>query len=319
MNPKEPSPEKNTTEFRFPSRNRIEVEEVSEARTSSANNAKPAPSQQPSVKALEEALPLDLPSGFMFYDFKELSARHIRGKHQAKFAVAAANSSTRISVDVVSSLLEPSVNAADLTIPDFFFVLYQLRINSMGSKNPMIVRTVCSDPDHLLRVFDKEVPAEKRLPESSLKDEITVNASSIDTTYVDNKKFQEFLESDKVKDFEEETGLKLDAVRMSNSIQLEDLLSQVDDKDQNSNLEVEALEWMADMAGAIRNPELQVQPGLLERISIVENLFPHQIAVLKEWVQLLQSYGVEETVITKCKECGAEIRTEVLVSASSFL
>jgi hypothetical protein len=259
-----------------------------------------------------DLLSVPLPSGFRFYPFKTLSIRGVRGKHQAKFAQAYRSDSTRIVVETVSSLVAEDIDAADLTVQDFFFVLYQLRLNCMGNKVPMIVRSMCSDPEHVLAV------TEGKLPKETLRNETHVVNSSLKSTDLDQEALDLFLESPdciELKTTLSELGFDLAAPTMRTSIELEEEFV--------GKPGLETAEFFADLAGclqATRNSEDgQLPPNLAARIKIVEELSASDIHTLRSWVDLMQSYGVEETVKTLCKGCRAEIETEVSVSAHSFL
>lgn len=267
--------------------------------------SKPVEVQKPSVETDPDFHSLSLPSNFIFYDFTSLSAGNVRGRHQAKFSAAAKNSSTRMVVETISSLLGDNISAAQLTIPDFYFVMYQLRLNCMGSV-PLMVRTNCSNPDHVLAVADG------KKDRKTLTSEMLVNKSTLKETYLEQSEVDEFLSRPEVLELKE-LGLELDAPRMADSIELEENWFDKPGYDE--------VEFLADLAGSIKGcPDIHPTPLTFnKRVDIVGNLSPKHIAVLRSWQSITQSYGVEETVTTTCKECGADIETEVSVSAHSFL
>lgn len=245
---------------------------------------------------------LPLPSNFVFYPFKELSAAHIRGKHQAKFSVAAKQSSTRLTVEAITSLLGDGVNAADLTIPDFYAVMYWLRLNCYGKATlPIVAR--CSDPEHVLAV------AENKKTVKSLENMELISKTNLKETLLDTKKVLDFLDKEEVKEFTAETGLILTAPRMFDSIEIEERWLERPDYSE--------IEFLADYAGAIRSIERDL--SLEERIDTVGNLEARHIAILSDWQELVTSYGVEESTSLKCKECGAGIEVDISISAHDFL
>lgn len=274
----------------------------------------PSPPPNPSVSAVRSPAtptaaqrdagyyPLELLSGFVFYPFKTLSVTQVRGKHQAKFAMAHKRGETRLSVDAVTALLGDGVNAADLTVPDFFFTMYWLRLHCAGSA-PLKVRGMCSAPEHVLAV------AEKRKPSETLVTVDIVNHTRLKESVLDPKAVEEFLQRPEVAALTD-LGYRLTAPRMADSIELEEKW-----QDKDSFAEVE---FLADFASSI--VPLDGRPATLEeRIHAVGEMDSDMISLLRDWQEVIQSYGVEEFVKFKCKECGAEIEAEVSVSASDFL
>lgn len=246
--------------------------------------------------------PLDLPSKFLFYRFKGTSVSAIRGKHQAKFASAAKRKDTRLSVEAVTSLLGDGVSAAELTVPDFFFVLYWLRLNS-SSSSPMRVRAPCSNPTHVLEVAENQKPLE------SLYTTTLINSTRLKQSEIDPSVVAEFLQRPEVL-LLREAGFNLTAPRMQDSVELEEKWV--------GKPEYDEVEFLAEFAGSIAPIDGTVL-SLEERIAIVGEFETPILSLLRDWQAIVQSYGVEESVTFKCKECGANIDTEVSISASDFL
>jgi hypothetical protein len=246
--------------------------------------------------------PLELPSHFVFYPFKALSATSIKGKHQAKFSSAAKRKDTRLTVEAITSLLGDRVSAADLTVPDFFYVMYWLRLNG-ASNAPMKIRAPCSHPDHVLAV------AEGRKSVDTLYTVDIINSTKLDQSELEASKVQEFLERPDVQ-LLRDSGYNLTAPRMQDSIELEE--KWVDKP------EYDEVEFLAELAGSISALDGTIL-SLEDRIKAVGEFELPLLALLKDWQEIVQSYGVEESVSLKCKECGANIETEISISASDFL
>jgi hypothetical protein len=251
-----------------------------------------------------DLLSVELPSKWMFYPFKSLSLASVRGKHQAKFAAAAKHESTRMVVETVSSLIGENIDASQLTVPDFQFVLYQLRLNCMGSTIPMKVRGLCSDPDHVLKV------AEGQLSRESLINDDLVNSSQIKDTYIDDEAIPNFQldHGDAIEELNA-LGYDLDAPRYADSIELEEQYFGKPGFDE--------VEFLSDLAGSIR--AIDGSPKTLaERLEIVGDFPPRITKLLQDWQSVVQSYGVQEFINITCKECGSEIEVSASVPVHSF-
>jgi hypothetical protein len=58
---------------------------------------------------------------------------------------------------------------------------------------------------------------------------------------------------------------------------------------------------------------------LEERIQMVKNMDPDTIEELQAYIEATSQYGVSEIVAVKCKECGAEMMSNIFIEALSFL
>lgn len=247
---------------------------------------------------------VELPSQFFFYPFKDISVGSIRIKHQAKFARAAKEESTLITCETVSSLLGDGISALDLTIPDFFWILYWLRLNNFA-KNPLTHKAVCSNPAHVLAVRNGEKPAD------SLVTIDIVNKSSIKETKLDVEKLQKFLDEADVSELTA-GGFCLSAPTMRDTVELEDKWLGRDGFDEK--------EFLADMASCIRRLDGTLpHASLEERMEFIGELSPDSAEVLSTFREIVQSYGVEEKIATRCKGCNAVVETEISITAFDFL
>ena len=262
------------------------------------------PEPPPPQSAVDPAYaPIDLPSGFIFYPFKQLSVAQIRGKHQAKFALAFKRQSLKITVEAISSLLGDGVQAQNLTICDFYAVMYWLRLNCMG-KLTFPITANCSDPQHVLDVVEK-----KKNPKT-LKNYELISKTDLKQTDLDPEKVKAFMEQDVVKELEA-LGFTLTGPTIADTIDLEDNWSE--------KPEYADIEFLTDFAGSIKSTDPTVKLTLSQRIEIVGELEARFIGMLREWQDIVQGYGIEESVSLRCKECGAKIETQVSISAHDFL
>jgi hypothetical protein len=61
------------------------------------------------------------------------------------------------------------------------------------------------------------------------------------------------------------------------------------------------------------------QVSIAEKIRIVDQLDADQALTAMEFANMLDAYGVQETVNTKCMECGASTTVQIVVDAPTFL
>ena len=256
------------------------------------------------VSMSPEATTLFLPSRFEFYDFSALSVGRLKGYHQAKFYKAANESKDRHVADALTSLFPPGIKAEELTIPDFYFVMYWLRLNSY-MRTELVHNGMCNNPRHL-----KDV-REGRLPPESLKTVEVITKTRLD---------QVELPVDYLAGFDSELqelvsvlnplGYTLTAPRMFDVIELNEEFSDAPNFDEIS--------YLADRAACICKAD-STRSTLKERIQIVETLDLNFLELLEEWRHRCSSYGVRESIKFKCKGCGADVENDISISAHSFL
>lgn len=251
------------------------------------------------TKSDPSATSLQLPSNFLFYPFKSISVTPLKGYHQAKFARAAREKLTRHIVEAVTTLLPDGVDAMDLTVPDFYYLLYWLRLNYY-TKAQLVHRGVCKDHKHLAEVRDSKKPLE------SLTTIITIGKTSLKESYLEAGFDREFELNPELA----ENGLSLHPLCMRDVVDLEENLSDVPDY-------VE-LEYLADLASFLRIDGKPLS-SLKERIQLAEGLSPDALECVAEYRDLVSNYGVIEILKFNCQECGAENETAVSISAHSFL
>jgi hypothetical protein len=245
---------------------------------------------------------VDLPSLFHFYDFKSLSSGNVSGVHQAKFFRAAKESRTRHLVDAISTLLDPGVSAWDLSIQDFNWLLYWLRLNCF-TKVPLMHQGVCTNKEHLRKVASKE------LPEQSLLSIHHINNTKLKETVFDSGVLDVFLANTDF-NFLDNSPYKLHVACIADLVALEeDFLSMPNFAE---------IEYLADFASLLSNKE-GTRSSLRTRIEFVEQLTPDALNSLSEYRDLVSTYGVVESVKFVCPECRAETETAVSISAHSFL
>lgn len=267
-----------------------------------SSGGRPVVEPAPTPHADPEGVSISLPSRFLFYPFKDLYIKPFRVLHLAKLAKANDSGSMQMMVEAVSSVLQAPGYASkciamDLTIADFNAVMYWLRFNSF-SKKQMRVTSYCDNHAHRAKVASKE------LPKDSLKITTIYTKSDIQTVELeyapDPDKYVITYQGDQIK-------LKPETVR--------DLVELLDHPDVNDA----EFQYKARVASVLDISQDGQQISLAKKIAIVEDLDPDQAMLAMEFSELLDNYGVQETVNTKCMECGASGTVQIVVDAPTFL
>lgn len=233
---------------------------------------------------------VSLPSEFTFYDFKNLSVSLIRGRQQAKFNRAAQEHNSRYMIEGVTSLLGDNANALSLTTGDFYWLLYWLLYASYPTRQRRAT-VICQGEEHLRKVEIGE------LQEDTLKNELTYDKPLLKEVYLDNAALASL-------DLTSLAGLELDAYRVK------DMLDWEENFDDKANAEDY---FTYDLAVYLKNGTLE------ERAEIVRDMNSLQIDALTKYREVVANHGVEASLKSVCKECGAETEVSLSVSAHDFL
>lgn len=269
--------------------------ELPKTHTSPYVTMQPAPDMPPSQPVAEAtALSVALPSKFAFYEFKDLFVSAPKAYHLAKFAKAHAEQSFRITAEAISSLLtttNPNYQGKSLahylTIPDFYFVLYFIRINNYN-KTQFTHRTRCNNLQHI-----QDVRAGK-LPEESLIIEELVTGSSLE-----NRELTEI----PVPDENVLAGVKLTPVTVQSTIEwLEH--PQMNDPE---------MMFLGQLAVNLAGNNFE------SKLELAKTLTPDQVQAIRDYDTAMMEYGIKERITVRCKGCGASMETTVLIDAHSFL
>lgn len=240
------------------------------------------------------------PSLCYFYPFDEFSVGLVTGYHQSKFSRAAKESKTVHMVDAIQTLLPNTVNIRKFTIPDFYWLLYYIRLTQYTKSNLTHVG-VCLDEKHHARIRSGE------LKESTLKTVDTLTTTSLSETEFDPRVLDIIPYSDwkRIDDL----GLRFCPGTVEDLLYVEDKLIGLPN--------YEEIEFLCDLASCIQPKSGDV--SLADRIRIVEQMVPDDLEIITLYKELTVSYGVEETYRFKCKECGAVNESVISITASSFL
>ena len=239
-------------------------------------------------------LSLDLPSSFLFYPFKELRVELIKGLHQAKFARAAETRNLQTLVEAVSATIgTQGVTAFDLTVPDFYWVLYWHKLNSF-TKAKFTLTTECENPAHIQEVVKGTKPKE------SLTIQAFVNKSSMVETKLD-----------KIPELEDPVGMP-EGVYLKPAL-MRDVVEYID----HPNQDEPGFQLLGQFATMIA---VEGQDTTFEqRLQMIESMTADQIQTIRDYETVINQYGIEETMVVKCKECGASKVAKLSIDAFSFL
>jgi hypothetical protein len=253
---------------------------------------------------------LALPSHFGYYDFKDLYVRPFKNGHLAKLSRAKVEGTLQPMVETVSTVIyssDPQYKnlAFDLTMPDFFFVMYWLRLNSY-TKASFLHKDVCNNPEHREKVVNKELaPDTLELKRVIDKTQLVTHELEV---IPDPKEF----------------NLGEDSIYELNPPRMRDVLEFMDHPYMSKpELRVE-FSYLAQQAAHIRlKAEYKEHPdhyaSLEQRIDYIENLALDKVELVKRFEKLMKGYGVEESVTMNCRVCGASRASKIVLGASSFL
>ncbi len=247
----------------------------------------------PTLRAKGESV--DLPSQFLYYPFQDLYVQKLKALHLSKLYKASKANSFKSLVEVISTVVSTSdlqwnttelIN--ELTIPDFYWILYYLRLESY-SKAQFMFTTFCENEAHIQKVQNKELAPEtlrivQMISKSDLKETKLEEAVRIPP--------------------EQMNGLWIRPATVRDLIAItEDPRLQTD----------EEFQWEAQLACYVEGPTLDA------RIEQIRELSIGQIEVLREYDRLCTGYGIEESTIVHCKECRASHRAIISIDAHTFL
>lgn len=271
----------------------------------------------------------EIPSSMSFYPGTSLCIKTFRTPHIIKMIEAMEMEDLRMLVEVVSSVLEPSFSAFDLTPDDFFYCLYWLKINSF-KKHPFSQKFVCTNPKHHEKVLTKLLPVE------SLHNEVIIkHTGQLTVTKITEEGLQRSIEIlQRIKD---EYALDVFPMRMRDYVDLQGYLKRTatlanriaelelaGDLDSTELEEVKAKKRELDATYAMKdyapyiclpNPAATIADKLNYLNTL--DLAPDFLGDLDEFIKSID-HGVKETAVTHCQECKAEVEINVSIEALHF-
>lgn len=257
------------------------------------------PTKYTPTKAVD-MVSVDLPSRFAFYDFEDLLIGKFKTRHYAKLHEAHITHSLEYLLECVSDVIGTTSEkyqnvplAFHLTIPDFYWVLYFLRLNQI--KTSLTHQTRCQNPEHIMQVESGQKP------EESLKIIATVDRTQIHTRMLDALPDMEEFKFEK---FELRPPLMMDVVT---SLNYPEFMTSSD------------IRYLCRVASLVTLKD-DPNASLAERIAIIDDDLEYSdLAKIGKYEQMVTGYGPDEFINVTCKECGHQRRTKVQLDARSFL
>lgn len=235
-------------------------------------------------------------SKFIFYPYNTLSIKPFTLGCIRKVYRAVSTSKMSHMAEVISFCIDPDKSALNLTVKDFWSLMFWERINSY-KKAPYKVKFKCNDEKHL-----DAVDAGKVKEETLVNEQIIKSTNDLELIWIDADKTLQFIAR-----IQEEYGVSLYPARMSDVIELENL--QAVGKDKATQEQNDELEWIAKLASNLNKSH---GTTLQERIDFLTDgdISPDLLNEIEEFV-IVSDHGIREKLHVKCKECGAE-RDETL-------
>lgn len=235
-----------------------------------------------------------LPSKCLVYAEKSVAVRPFQIPEINKIHRAVVEKTIRHEIDAVSACL--SMNAYQLTLGDFYWLMYWEYVNSY-KKTPKTVTWRCSNEAHMDAVTNLELTPDTLTNVSEVKN------SHLKEEPLDVEKVNAFAEN-----FYNQYGLYLDLPRVSDLVETED----------ETNTDNE---WYNKYAALISREHYGARTA--QRREYLRGWFkahnaPDVLNDFEDWAELVQ-HGVKEMITVTCKECGAEEKVELLVTPLSFL
>ena len=273
-----------------------------------------------------------LPSKFLPYSFKRLYVRQLtRGEIKAVVR-AKASGSHRHLVNALGQTI--SVDVYDLTVGDFWYLMYWHRINSY-KRTPFNVTWTCTEEQHVARTQSEMQGEAEFMAPSTLENQMVISNSNLKEIAVDPVKYTEVAQQllaeygiratpQLVRDFvdiletEEEDQLrqqakqqKLGKVDVENDDELMNLLYQL--QEEVATIEVRMYGYRYAAIVSREHGET-----LEDRDAFLDTLDPEVDQMLEQFLQV-SDHGVKETFKVTCAGCGASKEIKSSLDALSFL
>lgn len=261
-----------------------------------------------------------LPSKFYFYPFNTLCVRTFKHQHISKLAIASEMDDIVGVLDTISSVMEPGKSAYDLTIGDFFFLMYWLRINSF-KRSPYKIEYVCTNSEHRSKVVLGQLERD-----TLLNEELVHKASQLDLIHAD------FTKANEINTFIRETyGVETLPKTMADFVGLQAFSTKIEElkelfskstnddekdvyKEQIKQLQTQYhLHEYASFIHPTHGKTIQERISFLNELDVDADF----LSYLDDFIQAVD-HGVKETAAVRCKECDAKMEVNISIDALHF-
>lgn len=272
-----------------------------------------------------------LPSEFVSYPWKDLQVRRFNIDEIRAVVRSRTSGNLRHLIRAVDGTLSRPIT--DLTVGDFWYLMYWHRLNSY-KKSPFTIQWVCDDDDHLKRVGGQDLAeGETPLAPETLRNLLTVNKSNLKTQSIDKEKYAELqnrllqeygvqIVPQTLVDFVAATD-EDDEIEHARKLAREKRAKAAEDGDVDSflNDEVSESEQDEDRGFIYRYAALlsSVHGETLQQRAAWLSQQPPDLLIDLEEVLEVADHGVEESWTVTCKECGASKTIQQSLDALTFL
>jgi hypothetical protein len=245
----------------------------------------------------------DLPTGYLYYTFKDLWVRPFTPNEARLLHMAKVSGNLTYLISAVAACLSQPINK--LIIEDFEFVLYWLRMNSYPNR-PFSVTWTCN------RIYDETSPEELIGKQCTRENISIINKSNmtIEPLALDFK-LDPLLDFPTISIFEETWDLKR---------KLEDLDVDDDDPEDVARFERERDEIIGDIYLLNIAQWIKTENGTaLEKLQALKDStdmgYQDQ---LEEAIDKVPYFGVSESLAVHCEECGGETKRRLTLDYLTF-
>ncbi len=216
-------------------------------------------------------------------------------------------------MEAISSLLGDGVSAMDLTLEDFFFVMYWIRLVAY-TKSQYIHRVSCKSDKHLAMIKSGVVD------ETTLVSSHFVSATNLTETYFDPTLLNSMTFENLTKE-----GITLRPPVMRDVVEFSEEITQRFSKTDPATGEVtfspeyEEMAYLGDLASFIATYNGDSSLSLGQRMTVAGEMSVEAVDEVRQFANATSGYGVSESITVVCPTCGEQIESEVSISAQSFL
>lgn len=243
----------------------------------------------------------DITSGFMFYPYNTLSIQPFTLGCLRKVFRAVSQQRMSHMVEVISFCIDPDKSASDLTVQDFWSLMFWERINSY-KKSPYRIKFKCVDETHMKMVADGDADAE------SLDNEMLVK----NTGELTLKRFDHEAVLEHINRVKEEYNISLYPARISDVVELEDLREGLTEQD-----DIMDLNWIGKLASNISKAHGATLSDRIDFLSTNPDISPDVLGEIEKFIELVD-HGISEKTTVKCSGCGATREEELSFDVLSF-
>lgn len=277
---------------------------------------------------------LALPSRFGFYAFKDLYVKPLLTRHIAKLRRAHNEKTMLPAIEAISEVVyttDPDYQGRamgfELTLPDFLYVLYWLRMNSFTKSN-FVHRTVCENEAHIAAVENWleandliEISKKRALTEAEttrwneLQDLPKAEDKTLKIAEVVRNSHIHVQELAKVPDPQDFCFPDAPTLFMRPPI-MRDLVEMAEAPQMRDPSQVEEYSMLFELASHFQDSQTYLT--LEQRSEIAGATSPDQMKMIEEFQQLVAEYGVNETINVTCKHCQATRPSKINLGVHSF-